>query len=429
MFETRSRRNNIVEVVDSMMGTGKTTNILKWMDANPNNKYIYVSPLLSEVGEGCRVHKELKNVTLEIPNNVVSNKSDSLLSMLLAGDSIACTHSLYLSMREPHFKAILDNEYIVVIDEEVDVIGGFDRYSSNDLKWLLQEGEIEISEVDGSVSWVGERELIKNGHKYSDFLQYCDSNSLYSSRRSASIMVTQLPIKLFECAKQVIILTYLFDGNVLDCFLKLKGFEVKKFKGVEVTPSNMQEVRDLITVIPPTSKMEGYSLSSSWWKEASSKQINDVSNFIRTNARNYDLKGRDVLWTAPKNRSVSSSGNKNIVKPSGYIVDATDGTSCYLSATTRATNEYDHKRAMFHCYNRFPLVSISSYLQDYGHPVDLEVFATSELVQWLWRGCIRRGEPMIVGIASKRMYGFFMNWLNEDLDEKNILGGVDGLVG
>ena len=137
MFETRSRRNNIVEVVDSMMGTGKTTNILKWMDANPNNKYIYVSPLLSEVGEGCRVHKDLKNVTLEIPNNEVSNKSDSLLSMLLAGDSIACTHSLYLSMREPHFRAILDNEYIVVIDEEVDVIGGFDRYSSNDLKWLL----------------------------------------------------------------------------------------------------------------------------------------------------------------------------------------------------------------------------------------------------------------------------------------------------
>lgn len=408
----------MVEVVDSMMGTYKTTNILKWMDSNPNSKYIYVSPLLSEVDEGCRVHKELRNVTLEIPTNNLGsgNKSDSLLSMLLAGDSIACTHSLYLSMREPHFKAIMENEYIVIIDEEVDVIGGFDRYSSNDLKWLLQEGEIDISEVDGSVSWVGEREFIKNGHKYSDFLQYCDSNSLYSSKRSSSIMVTQLPIKLFECAKQVIILTYLFDGNVLDCFLRLKGFEVKKFEGIELNPVNMEVIRDLLTVIPPTLKMEGYSLSSSWWKDASSKQINDVSNFIRTNCRNFNLKGRDVLWTAPKNRSVPSSSpsNKNTLKPSGYIIDAVDNTPCFLSATTRATNDFDHKKAMFHCYNRFPLVSISSYLQDYGYPVDLEVFATSELVQWLWRGCIRRGEPMIVGIASKRMYGYFMGWLNDE---------------
>ena len=414
MFETSTRRNNTVEVVDSMMGTHKTTNILKWMDANPNSKYIYVSPLLSEVGEGCRVHKELKNVTLEIPSNEQGNKSDSLLSMLLAGDSIACTHSLYLAMREPHFKAILDNEYIVIIDEEVDVIGGFDRYSSNDLKWLLQEGEIEISEVDGSVSWIGERELIKNGHKYSDFLQYCDSNSLYSSKRSSSIMVTQLPIKLFECAKKVIILTYMFEGNVLDCFLRLKGFEVVKFEGIELATVNKSKIRELITLIPPTPKMEGYSLSSSWWKDANAKQINDVSNFIRTNSRNFNLKGRDVLWTAPKNRSAGSSLNKNILKPSGYILDAKSGTPCYLSATTRATNDFAHKKAVFHCYNRFPLVSISSYLQDYGYPVDLEVFATSELVQWIFRGCIRKGKPMIVGIASKRMYGYFVKWLNKD---------------
>ena len=41
--------------------------------------------------------------------------------------------------------------------------------------------------------------------------------------------VTQLPIKLFECAKEVIVLTYMFKGNVLDCFLSLKGFEGATF--------------------------------------------------------------------------------------------------------------------------------------------------------------------------------------------------------
>ena len=69
---------------------------------------------------------------------------------------------------------------------------------------------------------------------------------------------------------------------------------------------------------------------------------------------------------------------------------------------------------MAHCFNRRPIVSVSSYLQDYGCPVDLKVFATSEMLQWFWRGCIRDNKPMTIAIGSKRMYGFFMDWLNGD---------------
>ena len=57
---------------------------------------------------------------------------------------------------------------------------------------------------------------------------------------------------------------------------------------------------------------------------------------------------------------------------------------------------------------------MASYLHDYGYDIDQKVFATSEMLQWIWRGCIRKGEPMIVGIASKRMYNYFCEWLNED---------------
>ena len=67
MFNVGLRNNDTVEIVDSVMGSRKTTNILQWMDNNPDNRYIYVSPLLSEVTEGGRVHKQLKNITLETP--------------------------------------------------------------------------------------------------------------------------------------------------------------------------------------------------------------------------------------------------------------------------------------------------------------------------------------------------------------------------
>lgn len=414
MFKLIERKNNVVKIVDSMMGTSKSTNILKWMNDNPNKNYIFVSPLLSEVDNGGRVHQELSNVTLEVPNDEVTTKSKSLLYMLERGDSIACTHSLYLSMTDAHFYQMSINDYTVIIDEEVNVIGGFDKYSKSDLQWLLENNNIEISPVDGMVSWVGNREKIEPSHKYFEFIKYCDSKSLYCTKRSDTMTVTQLPIKLFECAKEVIILTYMFKGNVLDCFLSLKGFEVQPFTEIKTEKVDKNKIRDLLNIIPPNNKIVDYQQSSTWWSEANAKQINDIANFIKTNSLSLGLKGEDVCWTAPKSRSVKVGGQKkNLIKPKGYIQDK-EGNPCYLAAQTRATNIYDHKKAMFHCYNRRPLVPVSAYLQDYGHPVDLQVFATSELLQWAWRGCIRKGEPMTLAIGSKRMYNFFMQWLNDE---------------
>ena len=39
---------NEVEILDAIMGSNKTNGIIKWMDNHPNEKYIYISPLLSE---------------------------------------------------------------------------------------------------------------------------------------------------------------------------------------------------------------------------------------------------------------------------------------------------------------------------------------------------------------------------------------------
>lgn len=37
-----------IEVLDKIMGSGKTTSILNWCEANPDTPYLYVTPLLSE---------------------------------------------------------------------------------------------------------------------------------------------------------------------------------------------------------------------------------------------------------------------------------------------------------------------------------------------------------------------------------------------
>ena len=97
-----------VEVLDSMMGSSKTTGIIKWIEQNPNEKYLYISPLLSEVESGGRIHKDLTTVSFETPSNDDVTKSDDLLCLIKDGRNIACNNSLYLGMTKEHLKAIED---------------------------------------------------------------------------------------------------------------------------------------------------------------------------------------------------------------------------------------------------------------------------------------------------------------------------------
>ena len=417
MFKTTDnfKNNETVEVLDSIMGSHKTTKILEWMDDNPNVKYIYVSPLLTEVEEGGRIHTNLKKVSFETPTNDNGSKSDSFLELLKEGNNVACTHSLYLGMTSEHFNLIAKHGYTVIIDEELDVIESFDKYSISDLEWLYDNGIVGISEVDGMVSWIGDRNLINEAHKYYTLLCYCDAKALYTAKRSNSMMVTQLPVRLFECARRVIILTYMFKGNILDSFLKLKGIKSVPFTEVEVVSKSKSNIRNLITLIPPNSKLINYSMSSSWYKnKATSTNISDISKYIRNTCVSLKCEAVDVAWCVPKDRVVKTNrSNKSLIAPKGYT-KTSGGEHCYLSAMMRATNLYRHKKVMIHCYDRYPHISVTSYLQDFGVAVDNQVFALSELLQWAWRGCIRDDQPMTLAIGSKRMYNLFKEWLEKD---------------
>ena len=410
-FNTQITKNKVVEIVDSCMGSSKSTNALKYMDNNPHQRYIYVSPLLTEIDIDGRVPNSLNNIEIFSPTDESGTKGEHLLELIKQGCNVCCSHSLYSSLTDKHFNQIAVGNYVVLIDEEINVIGGFDNYSDSDIQWLIEKGDVSISEQDGMVSWVGDKSKITKEHKYYEFLKCCESGVLYSSKRSSTMMVTQLPIRLFECAKRVIILTYLFKDNILDSFLRLKGFEVKDCKDIVPNIVNKEDFKKLLNIIPPSKKMLNHKLNATWWSEANGEMIKEVKNFTETSCKKLGVKGDDVLWTVPKERAVKMNNRGKILfKPRNYTVDS-KGNSCYLASSIRATNDYAHKTTMVHLINRYPLVCVSAYLQDYDCKMDANVFALSEMLQWLWRGCIRKGEPMNVVIGSERMYWLFMNWL------------------
>src|SRR5690606_36249064 len=117
-----------------------------------------------------------------------------------------------------HLSLIEKYGYIVIIDEEVGVIDAFRKYSVDDLHYLSNNGDITISDEDGMISWVG-AELGKKA-KYKQFYNLCNAKAVYATKRSDTMLVTQMPVELFTRAKRVIIMTYMFEGNILDNFLK-----------------------------------------------------------------------------------------------------------------------------------------------------------------------------------------------------------------
>lgn len=423
---------NKVEILDSIMGSNKTNRVLCWIDSNPNERYLYISPLLSEVDNTSRLATNLKHVSFEFPStDEYDTKTDDLLSKLEVGANISCTHSLYLSMTEKHLDLIEKFEYIVIIDEEVGVIDAFKKYSTDDLAYLNSNGDIEISDEDGMISWVG-AELGKKA-KYKQFYNLCKAKAVYATKRSDTMLVTQMPVELFTRAKRVIIMTYMFNGNVLDNFLKLKKVGVVPFTEVQPTQIDKQEIRELIDLKPLDRKLLKLSMSVYGYDKMDKKGFDLISNYIRSTGLSVGAKAIDTMYTLPKAVSPVEVKSGKRVAPRGYLTyktevldedgvvvldgkgkPKTEDNYCWLHSGCRATNKYAYKWYLVHCYDRHPNLSVETYLKEYGCPVDKNVFALSEMLQWIWRSRIRKGEDIVLAIPNTRMHNLFLDWLNEE---------------
>jgi hypothetical protein len=116
-------------------------------------------------------------------------------------------------------------------------------------------------------------------------------------------------------------------------------------------------------------------------------------------------KKQDTIFTLPKDIVKKPRSNSYEMKSTMISKES------WLACNTRATNDYADAFLAVQAYNLFPNAAVLAYLQDMGCKVDNENYALNMLIQWLWRGCIRKGEPMHVALLSKRMSVIFKEWL------------------
>lgn len=403
-----------IEYLDALPGTGKSTAIFKWMAERKEEKYIYVSPLLSEVTE--RVQKEVPDLNFKSPEGY--SKSVDLLKLLEDGENIACTHALFLKMGETHWQSVKGQGYIVILDEEIAVIEKFNEGKKGDLPLLISLGECSIEGPYSKVILKGNAEKFK-ASSLNGVVEAAHQGILYTSKseNQRDFLVTQVPVDLLIAAKRVVVLTYMFEGSMLHKFLELHNVKSEKFQ-IPLFKSNQDVLSDLRKRInfKSTRAIEAISrfrLSATFYEGATRQQLDRIGDALRSVTRN--VPDDKLLVTLPKTNA--EKGSKYVGNSKMRAV-----SNSWLWAGTRATNDHADKNVIVHLYNRYPNANVKAYFQSHGYPIDDDHFALSELLQFIFRSALRKGESVDLYIASPRMKKLLIDWLSQaETDQSDVL--------
>ena len=405
----------IVRVIDSECGSGKTTWAIKYMNQNHNDKnFIFITPFLKQV------NRIIDNTQFEIEQPKLNSisKYSQLLKLIQDGKSIATTHSLFQLGDQRLVDLLQVHNYELILDEVLEVIStvGIPDGIRN---FFIQKQAISINKYNiVHLTQIGKRIQEQGAGKNID-----DAFKLIQTGRVISItgnfFLWLFPVELLQHFNNVTIMTYMFNNQTMCNYLKSNGVQFDYYhteynngdvKLIEGKCSySGAKYKDLINIydgkLNAIGKKSNY-MSSSWYSKSSNKKYFKV---LSNNAFNYLLhniktKSDRVMWTCPK-----GSYDKGDVAILGC-------KKAFVVQNQRATNNYINKDVLVYLSNRYQNPIYVNYFKQKGLFIDNNIFALSEMIQWIFRSAIRQNKPINIYIPSKRMRQLLQRWLNDQIE-------------
>lgn len=403
----------MIHVIDSIMGSGKSTWMINYINDHPDQQYLIVVPYLSEVD---RYETTLQNIKGFQPKNKPGGKISDFKELVASGNSIVTTHALIKNIDRECLNLLKVQNYNLILDETIQVIEEY-HIPQSDLKIILDNEYIKISE-DGFVFWNNDNEDAKNykGKWAKEIKKYAELESLMAyqdNKKNPVKLIWNYPSKFFDYFSNIYILTYLWSGDMQEAYFNLHNIDYEHYslvngKLIPYSPAHdiieRQKYKELITVLDDRSlngigeKEYGNKipLSSSWYKSNVDTLYmkilnNHLYNFFRHKAKTHMT---DNMW-------VTFKDYKGKLKGKGYT--GSSKNPCFVPFNTRGTNEYSHKKSLAFMLDVYLNPLIKNFFLQHGIQIDQNKYATSVLVQWIWRSQIRKGKPVILYLPSKRM--------------------------
>lgn len=409
-----------IRIYDAIMGSGKTHDAIERMKSylEEGKPFIYITPFLDEIE---RVKNALNDDSVFIPlspsevgdgkyeaeGNLIDdegnldlnasksykylNKRAQFLKMAAQGRSIISTHSLFKNLNRSDFSLFKD--YILILDE---VISPLDIYKIGaiDIEILQEQDLIVIDNNTSEVSFINDE---YNDPAFREIKLLCGRSSVYFLDKYFFIWV--FPIEIFKEFCEVHILTYLFNGSHMSAYFRMHKVEY------EIIGSNdtekLRDIKNLLNIFEGRSNeiVGSNSFSKTWIRNLSkrnAKKIEDTTSNIFK--RVFGTKSMENAFTTFKESRGKLSGG-------GY-------SKGFIPINARASNDYRHKKSMAFLGNWYFNPQHENFFKERGIILDEDFWAVSQLIQWVWRGCIRDGKEMNLFIPSERMRNLLKDWLD-----------------
>lgn len=477
-----------INVVDGIMGSGKSSAIINLIKMHkhdyPESHFLIIVPYLTEIN---RYSKELQGfksiVTDTLPKKVTLKK------LLQNKKDIICTHSLFL--QNPDLINELATDYILIVDEALNSLISPTVFpnllDSNNLKndIVQEDNNFTISDkahtytftnwdIDNMISnkfliksstnenlltWNTSNETTSIYSSLEDYFKQYDVYCFSSEENNSNYYVTLFPIKAFNIFKNIYVLTYIWDAQIMKAYFDFYGAqynylypiphitisdESNKFVGklgensyyllhlkkqyYNTESIILQKARLNISI--PSYKLDEYNLLV---KDSDSRcaLFNNIkpnlSYTFYTTKLNSDI-GLDFLKTIKKNIKNLMANNvpRNLLKNAKIIWTVYDcakediSKGCryinlnnYIPINTKATNEYKDSNILIYLVNRYLNPCILNFITKYcNSDFNMDLYSLSELIQWIWRSAIRDDKAICIYIPSSRMLNLFLEWIN-----------------
>lgn len=403
-----------IKILDDIMGSGKSTWAIHYINDNPDKKFLCIVPLLDE----CERYKEKTDIDIVDPEKWGS-KWNHFKHLVENEQNIVTTHALIQKMDLDMLELLKSKDYILMIDECLDVLSPY-NISKDDMKIIFNENLVSLDE-DGFLIWNEDKKPYKG--VYGDVKRLCSFKSLMGFKKDnsedlAKILMWNFPIDFFKCFDESYIFTYLWEGSVQKSYFDIHGIKYKKYMlkdgelvehNIELEYQKRKEVVGLINIYEGRFNKIGSRigksnpLSKSWYEDKRKKNQGMFTQ-LKKNTENYfrtvtKTKSVDNMYTVFKSYC-------KFVKGEGY-------TKGFVPCNARGTNNFRDKKALAYLINLFMIPDTKKFINHYNIEFDEDLFALSTLLQWIWRSQIRDGKEINIYIPSERMRTLLQNWINE----------------
>ena len=401
-----------IHIKDRPCGSGKTTSMIEGFQSD--RKYLVITPLKTEVR---RIIEGSKSVPFQQPHendNEAGTKFRSLENLVLNGMNIVTTHKLHENL-VPLAKDGLFDDYDIIIDEVPNIVKHVAEKSPTSVEeFYVEAGYMLVDQDTGLVTptlkWWSNKDHVKDTLERKIF-GHAVSGCLYLLE--GKFFIWAMPRELLTAGRTTTILTYKSEGSMLSAYLR------KLRIPAEVANDNHQEntfrrqAAELITIcdIPALSK-----LKLSYTGQSKGLKDNQYCRTVVTALKN--LRGRHLKGVSPENILITcikegwyKDNKEKVAGPFASGSKLFKGAK-WIANTTRGTNDHAHCSHLIYLHDQNINPLIARWLGDSSQEFK-DAYALTELIQWVWRSRVRKGQPITLYLPSLRMRQLMEEWLSD----------------